>query len=255
MLRGESDLKFYTNLFRKNKTYIGGMRKLLVQGLKKIAEPKEIGVFKRDNIPDNSLIVFSGTRGYFQKLNGWDQFLKKEICAITRERWLAEVRKIPSVPIGIHIRRGDFLEPKSYQDFFTRGALKTPVSWFIESLVSIRNIAGFKEAYICSDGAENEFKDLLSFPGVHLLRTGSAIGDLLSLSKARLLLASGGSSFSAWASFFGQMPTLLHPGNQQTLNFFNLINRKSCYIGEYDPTLSPSESLVWQLKNALCTYQ
>ena len=41
---------------------------------------------------------------------------------------------------------------------------------------------------------------------------GSAIGDILLLSKASLLFASAHSTFSMWGSYLGGMPTLYYPG-------------------------------------------
>ncbi len=62
--------------------------------------------------------------------------------------------------------------------------------------------------------------------------TGSAIGDMLLLSRAEVFLASG-SSFSAWASFLGQMPTLTHPGLGLTRLFG--LRTQGAFLGEFDP--------------------
>jgi len=125
--------------------------------------------------------------------------------------------------------------------------LRTPISWFIESLEYIRRIAGFPlKAYIVSNGKQEEFKELLSLKNVFFLNNRSAIVDLLILSKAKILIGSGGSSFSAWAAFLGQMPTITYPG--QSLTWFNLTNKNGFYLGELDPRL-PSPLFTQQIKD------
>jgi hypothetical protein len=71
-------------------------------------------------------------------------------------------------------------------------------------------------AHIVSDGTPQDLAPLLALPNVELVRPGCAISDLLVASRARVLLASGSSSFSAWAAFFGGMPAASHPGQPLT---------------------------------------
>ncbi len=216
-------------------------------------EPEELKRLEDGVIKDNGLIVFKGLGDYFKRLNGWESFLNDEICAVVKERWLSAAREVPVIPIGIHIRRGDFIEPKSYSDYYSRGSLRTPLTWFINSLKSIRETVGFDaKAFVFSDGSPCELNDLFKLRDVYPVRTGSAVSDLLALSRAGILLASGSSSFSAWASFLGQMPTVCHPGNPgQTLGYFNLVNRKGYYIGEYDPKTNIPEILTRQFRDIL----
>jgi hypothetical protein len=72
------------------------------------------------------------------------------------------------------------------------------------------------------------------------------------LSKAKILIASGGSSFSAWASFLGQMPTISHPG--QSLSWFKINNRNGYYVGEFNPT-SPPQPFLEQIKSLIASFQ
>lgn len=224
LLRGEYDARFYHNIFTNKPDEVGGLRKVWLQYL---AKPE--------------IAVFDGPDGYFQKLNGWDEFLRKELYSIIRNRWLRKIEKFANpAPVGMHVRRGDFADPEKEEDFIYRGSLKTPISWFIQSLNAIRDMADRRvKAFVVSDGTDKELRPLLSVGGVILIRTGSAISDLMVLSKARILVASGGSTFSAWASFFGQMPTISYPG--QSLTWFNLKNKNGYYIGEFDPGLPPEE--------------
>ena len=256
LLLGGIDLRCYNHqqlligLFKKRAREIGGIRRIWLQCVAdKEPEPDRFDYLKNEtiNIMTERIIVFEGDNSRLSKLNGWDQFLYEEIRAMTRYRWLKVVDRIQDVPIGINVRRGKgFTDPKSDTDFYTRGAVRTPLPWFVESLRVIREVLGFPaKAFVVSDGTEKDLKDLLSLENVVFLRPGCAISDLLVLSKARILIASGGSSFSAWASFLGQMPTISHPG--QSLTWFKLVNRKGYYVGEFDPT-SPPQPFIDQIQ-------
>jgi hypothetical protein len=154
------------------------------------------------------------------------------------------------MPIAIHVRRGDFIPLKSPEDIqFKKGSFQTPLEWFIESLQIIRAVAGWVvPTYVISDGDDEQIEKLLALEGVKRVTTGSAISDMLLLSKARVLIASGGSSFSAWASFLGQMPTIVSPGH--SLSWFKIADTTTFFRGAFDPRC-PVESFLLQARTLL----
>lgn len=237
-LRGEKDKRFYHNLFDQPKGQIGGLRKLyLLSQVPRMTE-EDFLARPRTDLRD-AIVVYEGARDCFRTLNGWNGFLYREIRSMTRKCWLDKVNQIGSIPIGVHVRRGDLSQTKS----------ATPIEWFIECLNIVRRAVGFPvKVVIVSDGSDEELKDLLGVKNVHRVACGSAIADLLVLSKAKILIASGGSTFSAWASFLGQMPVVSYPG--QPLAWFKLINRRGLYVGEFDPT-SPDGLFIDQVKAVL----
>ncbi len=244
LMRGESDLRTYHNLFRARPSEVTGLRKaFLNRAVSRAGEPQDL-----ESLPNNvsnRVITFEGGKDHFQRLNGWDQFLFEQLQSMTRKQWLSRVHKLPEIPIGMHVRRGDFTEPKSESDFLSSGSLRVPLRWFIDSLNLIRDVlAAPVRAFVVSDGANEELQPLLKTSGVTRVATGSAIGDMFALSQAKLLLASG-SSFSAWSAFLGQMPAVSHPG--QSLTWFQLKSRNGSYLGELDPQ-SPPMGLVDQIK-------
>ena len=90
-----------------------------------------------------------------------------------------------------------------------------PIEWYIQVLEAVRRHTGHAHrARVFSDGTEAELAPLLSLPGVQRVEYGSSIADMLALSRARLLIASG-STFSMWASFLHQAPTVWYPGKWQ----------------------------------------
>lgn len=229
VLRSENDPRIYYDLFKGNPNDIHGLKKIYLELFsKKIPEPEIFNQPLKSRPVNNTLFQFKGPKGCFLNLNGWQDFLYNEIRLITCEKWLKKIDGYSEIPIGIHIRRGDFGK------LISEGGRSIPIIWFINSLKTIRRFIGCDiKAYVSSDGKKEEIQEILNEPNVSLIKTGSAIGDLLTLSKSKVLIVSP-SSFSGWASFLGQMPTIAHPGH--SLTWFNLTNNsKGLYLGEFDP--------------------
>lgn len=93
----------------------------------------------------------------------------------------------------------------------------TPVEWFIAIAHSLRRqIPGSSiPIVVFTDGSNDEVGRLLEIDNVHLHQRRTAITDLWALSQARLLIASGFSTFSMWASYLGGMPTVYAPSKIQ----------------------------------------
>lgn len=79
---------------------------------------------------------------------------------------------------------------------------KTDLNWFIYAVKWARKSYGNLPVHVISDGAPHHLVDLVKgVGGCQIHQFGTAIEDLQFLSKANVLLASGNSSFSAWAAF------------------------------------------------------
>ena len=261
LLRGGIDLTCYKNqillldLFKKKEGDLGGMRKMLLQSMAvKEIEPDTFKLIQIEPPSKDVIIVFQGDKNHFNDLYGWENFILEELHTITKAKWLKLVDSRKDIPIAINVRLGnDFKKATSESDFYTKGAIKTPLEWFVKSLLLIRETVGFPaKAFVVSDGKEEDLQPLLSLENVTFVRPGCAISDLLVLSKAKILIASGGSSFSAWASFLGQMPTISHPG--QSLSWFKINNRNEYYVGEFNPT-SPAQPFLEQVKFLMPSFQ
>ncbi len=182
-LRGQKDARLYHNLFRCPPEEITGVRRLWHRSFSKVS-------------------LFRGIEDYLQPLKGQQQFLLQRLRGMTRPIWLDRVQAASVGSIGVHIRRGDLSHIPTV----------APLPWFIQTLKKIRQSARSEvPAFVVSDGRPEELREFLQLPGVQYVFTGSAISDLLLLSQARVLLASGGSTFSAWAAFLGQMPAAAPP--------------------------------------------
>lgn len=208
-----------------------------------LPEPKDLAIFLQLDVEGQDVnVVFQGYERYFEPLNGWSDFLLSELRAITRPAYLALADATANVPIGICVRCGnDFLEPEESCERLLPGQ-KTPISWFVRCLELVREVAGFPvQAFVVSDGTPRQLKKLLAMENVKFVRPGSAISDLLILSRAKVLLASGSSSFAAWGAFLGQMPGATHPG--QPLSDWKITPSQGQFLGEVNLTDPPQEFL------------
>jgi hypothetical protein len=245
LLRRDRDPRTYTNLFKPVPPgYVSGARQLWLRlrAVRSVDEPRDLHVAP-DRGEASQIVVFSGERDHFHPLTGWDEVLHDELRAMTRERWVSRADEVGAAAIGIHVRRGDFDEASSEDDFILRGGIRTPIEWFVQSLCTIRRVHGKAvPAFVVSDAPDRTLAGLLQQEAVKRVDTGSAIGDLLVLSKAKLLIASGGSSFSGWAAFLGQMPTVAHPG--QSLEWFGIVPMHDQYVGEWSHQKATPQPLV-----------
>jgi len=257
LLRGGIDLRAYhrqfllLGLFQHPPGTVRRLGKLLAQLTStRVAEPGQIDEAYAGTDAKKEIVSFRGAGSMFQPLNGHDRFLLASLRGITKKKWLEYADDVGSAPIAINVRLGnDFRTARTEQDYYTSAALKTPVSWFVNALEWVRNTIGYPaQAVVVSDGTSEELGPLLSLENVAFIRPGCAISDLLVLANSRILLASGSSSFSAWASFLGQMPTISHPG--QPLSWFGLVNRYGHYVGEFN-TGSPPLRFAEQARSIL----
>jgi hypothetical protein len=241
-LRGERDKRYYGNLFC-NKTYLSKINYLFGIATKKKVyhnpaiskldlsnlELKEIGnyLFIFDNIPHWS--------DYFIDLKEYQPFIKQRLLSSIRNSVLKSIDNRPVPQIGIHIRMGDFKVLKPGDDFTKLGNVRTPMTWYVRVIDAIREIAGYEvPVTLFSDGHDRELCELLNLPHVSRSPSDSALADMLTLSKSKLLITSSGSTFSGWASYLGQCPTIWHPAHFHAGVFSHNISR-TVFEGGFDP--------------------
>ena len=245
LVRGGIDYNSYLRqivlfgLFQKRRgdvgAFSGRLRTLSVPRISEVQLTSEC--FGRAIAGVGSLkVLFDAPIFDFRALNGADEWLYAELKAITRSRFLKVPERFREVPIGINIRMGnDFSPPPVLEQTGRVGWLqKTPLSWFKETLLVMREELGYAaRAVVVSDGTREGLSDILGLENVTHLRPGSAISDLLVLAQTKVLLGSGSSTFSAWAGFLGQMPAVTAPGHP--LMRRSMIPRRGQYIGAFDP--------------------
>lgn len=245
LLRRETDLRLYLDLFGPNERDVRGVKRMWLRwfSLKEYENEPVIAVDGK-----NIIKVFEGEQERFSRLNGWERFLLDELRAITRKKWRDAADKVNDIPVGMHVRMGDFVTPKSVDELYERCHMRIPLAWYADSLKVLRETLGYSvKAVIVSDGRKEELAELLQLENVSLLQTGSAVSDLLALAKSKVLIGSASSSFTAWAAFLGQMPSIAHPS--QSFDWFNLESR-NYYVGGFD-SKKPVASFLAQVKSIL----
>ena len=98
--------------------------------------------------------------------------------------------------------------------------------------------------YIFSDAENTELEEILNINNCKRVYFGSAISDMIALSRCKVLVSSA-STFSMWASFLGQMPTIWFPGQMRQ----KLIIDKKLFEGEIDYNDPLPTSIIQLLSN------
>lgn len=137
-------------------------------------------------------------------------YLRDLLVSITRPQFVPAPATAPF--IAVHVRLGDF--SKVSEAAIRSGATnaRLSVEWYGKALDQLR--AGLGQdlpAIVFSDGSDAELAPVLSRPGVRRAPKSPAITDLLAMSQATALVASG-SGFSHWGSFLGGVPRVCYTG-------------------------------------------
>ena len=222
VLRKENDKRFYFNLFKKNPKEIIGIRKLILL-LKHSSVTEEYLLYLKSSISpqknETKIIVFMGLKDYFNSIIKEHAFIYDKLLSITRNEHKKGLAFDFRRSISVHIRLGDF-----------KGVRETPIQWYINTINKLRADVGHDwPVYIFSDGTDEELMPVMRLPNAARLTFGSSLADLLALSKAHILIGSGGSTFSQWASFLGRMPVIWPSGSlTQHLYYDNALLEIEC---------------------------
>jgi hypothetical protein len=158
------------------------------------------------DMAENQHVMFRwNTCHNFTDLVGQQGYLRKRLSSVAMPSQLRFAQRYDGRDfIALNVRTGkDFVSRSSGRS----GYYLTEKDWFVGALTEARRRYGQLPAIVVSDGGRAQLQGILNEPNVELLQAPTAIADLLVLSKARVLLGSGNSSFSAWASYLGEMDT------------------------------------------------
>lgn len=190
LLRGERDPRLYAAQFRRDPRHLSRAYRVRCANWPEVREPNDLG----EAMPADARVVvlFTTFRRYFRPIEGHEPLLTQRLLRATRTRRLPAPSEL--TPIVAHVRRSDF------------GDAMTPLAWFERRIGELRAAGVDAPVGIITDGRNDEVGPLLELPGVRLIRTGSAIGDLWVAAASQALIASSHSTFSAWAAFLGGQP-------------------------------------------------
>jgi len=224
-IRKERDKRMYMDLFTGSDG-LSGFKKFLLLNFSK------------------NVKVFSGMNELFEPFKNNQIFVKKELLKMINPYHLTRAKEFNSNSIAIHIRMGDFNNPIN-ENILRNGAwnYRLPIKWYVSIIEKIQKESSLP-IYIFSDAEDSELKKILAYDNCKRAYFGSAISDMLALSTSKVLISSA-STFSMWASFLGQMPTIWFPGQMRQ----KLILEKSKFEGEVDYYDDLPSSIIKELKN------
>ena len=171
-------------------------------------------------------------------------FVKSELLNIIGPYHVKKAMEFNNNSIAIHIRMGDFRNPDN-EDVLRKGAwnYRLPIQWYKNIISKIREVSDMP-IYIFSDAENTELKEILDLDNCNRAYFGSAISDMIALSRCKILVSSA-STFSMWASFLGQMPTIWFPGQMRQ----KLILDKKLFESEIDYNDPLPTSIIQLLSN------
>ena len=213
-MRGEQVRRFYFREFT-NQPYIRGVRKALILLRAECVSEDHLSNLMPKAEPDRTAIVFvfEHWRDYFEPIRNSYDLIRQELDKIVAPRILKDVARIEEPFVAMHVRRGDF----RVGDKLLVERRLTPMEWYLEVANALQADSFWRDLpiWVFTDGTPEDVADLVTQPNVRIVSAQTAVGDMLKMSKARLLAASGQSTFSMWASYLGRMPTLYCPGKMQ----------------------------------------
>jgi len=208
VLRREADPRHYAGLFHAADDELQGAGRLA-----RLCLSRRVPEANAQWAAEGEIVEVTGMAGMFEPLRGRQLLVRDALMQMTREEHKSGTYFDFSDSVSIHVRLGDFKAAVS--DAEVRAGqlnVRTPLAWYSHILQGIRSATGRElKVYVFSDGTDDELRPLLKLANCQRLTFGSAVADLLALSRSRLLVASG-STFSMWASYLGRMPVVWHPG-------------------------------------------
>lgn len=236
IIRGETDKRFYSDLFRNPGYYVDGSHKALIslrqKKFKESVPNSEMGAM------DKGLVVFQGMEGLFSPILEQRDLIRNSLVEMARPEHLTGLSHDFSGAMTIHIRMGDF-KPAN-DDLLRTGAfnVRLPLPWIKDVIAYTRaEFGGLLDVFLFSDGSDMDLRELLQLPAVHRLNFGSALSDMLAMSRSRLMVVS--STFSMWSAYLGNVPSIYYPGQKR----ISLSDDENAEI-EYEAALGMSAEFV-----------
>lgn len=138
-------------------------------------------------------------------------FTPKQEFLEKTDKLFSEIKSVYDILIGVHIRRGDYLN-------FHNGSYYFDDSVYSRYMKMLTSMQGTKKVgfFISTNEGINttEYKGL----NIHLLDNSLGIEDLYALSKCDYIMGPP-STFSMWASFYGSVPLKLIEHENETFAF------------------------------------
>lgn len=202
ILAGRLRERSYWGTFRAHPDEIRGLHKLAL-----LFRPAlEYNVATQDEPLDNRLYRVTCKPFTFRSLHDHRQLIRDRLLAISVEQPPSGFSWGAGEYAAVHVRLGDFSTATPEQLHSGKSNLRIPLHWYIRVIDAIRSVAPGLPICVISDGSESALAPLVDRGG-KISRSGSDMGDLFALAGASLLVGSN-STYSRWAAFLGDMPSI-----------------------------------------------
>ena len=212
---GKHTLRTYNGLFEEQGLSSTGKNLLTLAWAAHMDEnalPRAMETAKRSLRP--VVFVFSDVRDRFASLADYQPLIAARFNSALAPGAKERLPSRTAPRFACHVRLGDF-NPASELNPITGHNARLPMEWYVTQIKNVSAIWPNVPIELFSDGTDAELAELLRLPVVCRVDYGNAVTDLLAMSRASLLICSG-STYSAWAAFLGQMPTIWFPEKQQS---------------------------------------
>jgi hypothetical protein len=212
-IRREPDKRAYWTLFQGS-DYLSGIEWYRARWLLSSHRERAEWYNERSESPSDGLCIFTGMtrpdaapKHFFKGIAGNEAFLLTRFLRMARRETYVSVFD-PDPYIAIHLRRGDLaLSLKG------RHPANVPDGWYADALRVVRTLPELRDVKVklITDTESHEVEALRRVDGVQVVDFGNAVGNLMALAGACLLIGTGYSTYSQWAAFFGGMPVIYSP--------------------------------------------
>lgn len=209
ILRRQSGKRFYLGMFKPYRGEIGGLRKLWIF-LSRYRKRKVVQVngSRPVELAEGSLNIVTVNNNFtFEGLHPYRDAIRQRILGIVNDPVPPDHCWGQGKFIAVHVRMGEFAQVSDTK-LLTGGQsnVRIPLGWYTHLVKKLRACYPQMPVLIFSDGKEQELTPLLE-SGATLYRSGSDMTDLLAMSSASMLVGSN-STYSRWAAFLGDMPSI-----------------------------------------------
>ena len=209
IIRREKDKRFYADLFRNRSGYVDGLKKQFLIH-RRDAVTVNAREYDYSRIGGDSVILYKYFQMGFADLIAHVDEIREEVIRNLSRKSRRGLEGDMSRCVNVHVRLGDFANNQNGLNA-GRDNMRIEIGWYASLVRQIKALVGDDVVFnIFSDGSDEELKDLLAIPGVRRVFYGNSLADILALSRAPLMVASG-SSFSLWARFLGQCSSISYP--------------------------------------------
>lgn len=201
-LRAQSDPRLYAGLFKADHDEVAGVARLRAL----VCGPRVDERAPVEAVRGGTVVTFTGVGDLFGSFLTEHEFVASKLMRIVRPEHLRTLDQSLARSVAVHVRLGDFTTR-------TEPPFPTPIEWYARSIHKVREVVGSDAPFLLfSDDSDEALRSITSIPGVRRAGFGSAISDLIAMSRTAALIGAAGSTFGMWASYLGRMPALWTSG-------------------------------------------